>query len=1039
MVENYRTNFESFPFDENDFQTIASKRVREKNGRFKTGDLIMNRYKVLNELGQGGMGIVYRCLDETAGIEVALKSLPPELSHNELEMEDIRANFQLVHNLHHPNIANSNNLERNIHTGDYYLIMECCNGEDLRRWIRRKRELKSLTVEEIIPIIRQIASALDYAHTQQIVHRDIKPGNIMINFSEQVKVLDFGLAAQIHSSMSRVSVVAPGVSGTGPYMAPEQWRGRLQGASADQYALAVITYEMLAGHLPFENSDPAILREAVLNDIPENIPGVPSKAQAAILRAMSKNPAERFETCSDFVDALAGKNFKSGSRNSDSHLLKYSAIAAVIVLLGAGAFFFYSGFAQKKDNDKSKGIGVNEENYLLQPDIKNKKALIELANHDRGETFGTHLDALERAFSAAELAWSKNDAVAANKFYKAAKQECEWITLNAPLRKEAARLRNDVEKLRSNADEFDGKKLASTLYLMAEEKVLQAEKEYDSGSFTDAISSFKSAISNYEKAYNDSRKMTLDNFLKLVDFAIKNNQYDYALNTVGKIRQIDIKKADELEIMINKHKLQDKIDKLLADALKAKQAEKWDDVYTLVLNLLKADPANKEGMHLLKEAEKFRKPSLKIIARINGSPVSAEFCWRRTDAVGKTENAISDLPKSKVMLNIFTEKNGSLYYAELPVECNWNGIHTISVDLKKLDTTSTTFKENFLKALKHNAEAQNEVALAYRNGDGVAKDPIQAVYWFKKSALQGYAKAQNVLAICYENGEGTNKNMAQAIYWYKKSAEQGYANAQYNLAICYEKGEGTNKNMTQAIYWYKKAAEQGFAKAQFEVGLCYDRGKGVEQDYKKAFDWFLKAANQNHDVGMFNIGVYYANGYGVEKDVTKAVMWYRKAAEQNYADAQNNLGFCYENGHGMEKDLYQAVYWYKKAAEQGFAMAQSNLAYCYEKGNGVEKDMFEAVKWYKKAAEQNDARAENALGIAYYNGSGVEKNLDTAFFWFKRAAEHGEMYGQNNLGECYRDGEGTTKDLDLASYWFRKSMAQGYDKARKNLENMIGQ
>ena len=249
---------------EADFLTMPGKHDSKPDGRFSVGDLVMNRYKVLAELGQGGMGVVYKCFDETAGIEVALKALPPELSHNTLEMEDIKDNFQLVHNLHHPNIASSNTLEKDSLNGNYYLIMECCEGEDLRRWLRQKRREGEIKLEDILPIISQIADALDYAHEMKIIHRDIKPGNIMIDQFGKIKVLDFGLAAQIHTSMTRVSIAYHGTSGTGPYMAPEQWRGRAQGAAADQYALAVMTYEMLAGHLPFESTDAAVLQQAVL-------------------------------------------------------------------------------------------------------------------------------------------------------------------------------------------------------------------------------------------------------------------------------------------------------------------------------------------------------------------------------------------------------------------------------------------------------------------------------------------------------------------------------------------------------------------------------------------------------------------------------------------------------------------------------------------------------------------------------------------------------------------------------------------------------
>ena len=287
-------------------QTMAPRRERKTDGRFEPGDLIMGRYKVLAELGQGGMGVVYRCFDEIAGVEIALKALPPELSHNSLEMEDIKENFQLVHNLHHPNIASSNTLEKNPENGNYYLIMECCEGEDLRHWIKRKRKDKPLTLHDVLPIIKQVAEALDYAHGEKVMHRDIKPGNIMLDSRGKVKVLDFGLAAQIHTSMTRVSMAYHGTSGTGPYMAPEQWRGRQQGAAADQYALAVMTYEMLAGHLPFESTDPAVLREAVLNETAEEIADLPVSAQNAIKRAMSKDPNLRFASCREFFIAMVG-------------------------------------------------------------------------------------------------------------------------------------------------------------------------------------------------------------------------------------------------------------------------------------------------------------------------------------------------------------------------------------------------------------------------------------------------------------------------------------------------------------------------------------------------------------------------------------------------------------------------------------------------------------------------------------------------------------------------------------------------------------
>ena len=415
-------------------KTMPGHHDRKTDGRFAVGDLIMGRYKVLAELGQGGMGVVYKCFDETAGIEVALKALPPELSHNSLEMDDIKENFQLVHALFHPHIAASNNLERNPENGNYYLIMECCEGEDLRRWIKRKRKDNPLTLDDVLPIIRQVAEALDYAHAQKIIHRDIKPGNIMIDSVGNVKVLDFGLAAQIHTSMTRVSMAYHGTSGTGPYMAPEQWRGKKQGAASDQYALAVMTYEMLSGDLPFESTDPAVLKQAVLEEMPDEIPDLPADAQAALNRAMSKDAADRFNSCADFVSAMTGAKVaksKKVSSGKSGGAWKWIAAVITLALIVAGILFFMDANekaaikAQKEAEEREKQEQIEldrtysslrfgleektktiEDNYYhkLEPPFEKKWAELQqqIKVADNTTLLRTKVKALQKAMAAAD-------------------------------------------------------------------------------------------------------------------------------------------------------------------------------------------------------------------------------------------------------------------------------------------------------------------------------------------------------------------------------------------------------------------------------------------------------------------------------------------------------------------------------------------------------------------------------------------------------------------------------------------------------------
>lgn len=301
----------------------------------KGGDSVglgrIDQYELVKELGGGGFGCVFLAKDTVAGIEVAVKGLPPEVKHNKEELENIRENFALVSRLHHPNIAaalvlhpakevsyaNRDAMEKlRVFEGDTLMVMEYAPGSTLSSW-RKQFPGKRVPVEVAVNIVRQVASALDYAHERKIVHRDIKPANVMIEQvgagKYDIRVLDFGLAAEIRSSMGRVSREIRDMSGTRPYMAPEQWGGEKQGPATDQYALAVMFCELVAGAVPyqsaFESGDSVVMMANVIHQ-PVKLPeSVPDAFRNVLIRALAKKPERRFSTCMDFVDALGGRRF----------------------------------------------------------------------------------------------------------------------------------------------------------------------------------------------------------------------------------------------------------------------------------------------------------------------------------------------------------------------------------------------------------------------------------------------------------------------------------------------------------------------------------------------------------------------------------------------------------------------------------------------------------------------------------------------------------------------------------------------------------
>ena len=286
----------------------------------------IDQYEIQRELGGGGFGTVFLAKDTTSDTVVAVKGLPPIVKNSGEELENIRRNFALVAKLTHTNIAKMLVLhpancvwyanqdvrqKLRVSPGDYLMVMEFAPGATLSKWRQQFTDGK-VPVARAIDIVRQIASALDYAHSRKIIHRDVKPANVMVETleegSETVRVLDFGLAAEVRSSVARISQEVRDKSGTRPYMAPEQWQGGRQGPATDQYALAALFHELVIGEVPFasvfETGDPLIMMNVVGRERFVAPKELPRHIRRALKKALSKKPENRFRTCGEFVKAL---------------------------------------------------------------------------------------------------------------------------------------------------------------------------------------------------------------------------------------------------------------------------------------------------------------------------------------------------------------------------------------------------------------------------------------------------------------------------------------------------------------------------------------------------------------------------------------------------------------------------------------------------------------------------------------------------------------------------------------------------------------
>jgi serine/threonine protein kinase len=272
----------------------------------------IGRYRIVGELGRGAMGVVYKAQDPAIGRMIAVKSIRLSELTEESERERLRERLfreaQSAGILSHPGIVTIYDIAEE--GGLAYIFMELVNGPALDKMLKAEQTPDK---ETLLSILRQVAAALDYAHKKGIVHRDIKPANIMVQEDGTAKVTDFGVAKIVSQQMTQAGTIM----GTPSYMSPEQVQGGTISGRADQFSLAVIAYEMLTGEKPFTADYlPTLLFKIVREEPvpPQRLNAtLSSDVETVMRRALSKNPANRYENCGDFVNALAAACNASGN------------------------------------------------------------------------------------------------------------------------------------------------------------------------------------------------------------------------------------------------------------------------------------------------------------------------------------------------------------------------------------------------------------------------------------------------------------------------------------------------------------------------------------------------------------------------------------------------------------------------------------------------------------------------------------------------------------------------------------------------------
>ena len=268
--------------------------------------LLAGRYELIEKIGEGGMAVVYKAKDRLLNRYVAIKILRPEFTQDEQFLDSFKRESQAAAGLQHPNIVSIYDVGR---TGNInFIVMELVDGRPLSDFIKENGRLDYKTT---IDIAKQVASALAIAHKHQIIHRDVKPHNIMITSDGVAKLTDFGIARAV----SKATMVADTskIIGSVHYFSPEQARGAYVDERSDIYSLGIVMFEMLTGRVPFDGETPVeVALKHINEDVPSPaklVPGIPPALDKVVLKATDKYQTERYKSADEMLEALKNVEF----------------------------------------------------------------------------------------------------------------------------------------------------------------------------------------------------------------------------------------------------------------------------------------------------------------------------------------------------------------------------------------------------------------------------------------------------------------------------------------------------------------------------------------------------------------------------------------------------------------------------------------------------------------------------------------------------------------------------------------------------------
>jgi TPR repeat protein len=1029
-------------------------------GGSSVGQVLGKRYIIEREIASDSLGTTYLAEDAELDVHVAIRALPVTVADDEQAIDELRQEADRVLALSHPSIIRL--LRFHFEQKIKYVVSEYVEGRSLEQYVSAGR---SLGFDEMVKIFALIATGLDYAHNQNIVHGDIRPENIILNRDGLAKLADLGITRQIRDLLARISPDI--IGGTSVYLAPEQFNRGPSDHKSDIYSLAACIYHCLCSKPPFWRG---WQQYEVLKQTATALNNLTDVQNAVLMRAFSKDPRERQNSAGELLAELSG-----------------ALVSRMLVIT--------------KHEEKAKGYRDTIAQAKAQAEQKEQEyseALATAQEKLHAET-NARIEAQEQAGSHAETIAELQERIGAQTRTRAeVGEQVRTLTetigrLESEIEQKTADYSNKITQAQEQADAYTDtiaqaeqkeqeycEALAAAQEKLHAETNARIEAQEQAGSHAETIAELQERIGAQTRARAEvgEQVRTLTETVGRLESEIEQKTADYS----NKLTQAQEQADAYTETIAQAEQKEQEYCEALAAAQEKLHAETNARIeaqeQAMTLSAGESRPKDQKSNSKVKIAATVFVSAVLVIGGLLGGYKYSEFekdlaepqqLWKEAQLLARQQNYAHAILAADATIVRFpdyareerVEHFKTSWEQAQAAEDIWRQVRQLADGSKYEQAISKTEEllteypdtkdagqakdylavwKDIVSKNKHAADLLDEAEKADSAGEfDRALAAVTSVFEFdpdnvRARALKAKLQARKLTtefkrqfeqlkaqAIACEAGNQWAKaerlySVALAIRPEDTEIEDRKTKCLFKLHLSEAETAKANNDLETAIDSYAKALsyrDDPSTQSKLDSARAALQIKRMSEQKRLELEKWLKLARQAEKEG----------------DRAEAARWYLKAAQAGDSQAKHKLGRAYLEGSGVPADYAKAVDWLVKAAEDGNSTAMLNLATMY----GMEKDYDKAFQWYSNAAEAGESRAMFSLGLLHHDGIGVTKDYVKAVYWYRKAADAGDGRAMSMLALAYYNGKGVTKDHAEAAQWYVRAAEAGDGEAMYNL------